>query len=235
MTIPNISIPAALIGEPTRAAILMVLCDGCSRSAGELADAVNISAQSASNHLGLLREGGLVTVVQQGRHRYFRLTSPLVAQSIEALAVIAPPLRLDRLARRKGHEALCEARTCYSHLAGRLGVELHDALLARGYMAVAQEMDNGRTVYRPTHSGRQWLREFGIVDDLEAQSCLDWTERRTHIAGPLGVAILRQMLATGLLQPASEPRSLRLTVKGRAFMCELGIPATAAQSGMDPA
>lgn len=112
---------------------------------------------------------------------------------------------------------------------------LHDALLARGYLAVAQEMDNGRTIYRPTRSGREWLREFGIAEDLKALSCLDWTERRAHIAGPLGVAILRQLLATRLLEPGSEARSLRLTAKGRAFISELDIQTKDTRTGMDTA
>ena len=226
MVAPNIAIPASLIGEPTRAAILTALCDGRSRSAGELADAAGISAQSASNHLTLLRGGGLITVVQQGRHRYFRLASPAVAQSIEALAAIAPPLRLERLGRRRGHEALQQARKCYSHLAGRLGVQLHDALLSRGYIAPVQTTDAGRTVYRLTEAGRTGLRGLGVDEEVSGLSCLDWTERRDHLAGPLGTALLRHLQAQQAFEPGTEPRSLRLTARGEAVLRALGVDAS---------
>ena len=111
---PNISAPAALIGEPTRAAILMLLCDGRAHTAGALADALGISAQSASNHLSLLINGELLTVVRQGRHRYYRIASAGVAQSIEALASIAAPVRPERLLHSPAHERLRLARSAAS-------------------------------------------------------------------------------------------------------------------------
>ena len=140
-------------------------------------------------------------------------------------AAIAPPLRLERIGRNRGHQALQEARKCYSHLAGRLGVELHDALLARGDLAPMQTTDAGRTVYRLTETGRANLRNLGIDEETRGLSCIDWTERHDHLAGPLGTALLRHLMAQHAFDPGSEPRSLRLTVRGEAALRALGVDA----------
>lgn len=154
---PNVAIPAALIGEPARAAMLLALLDDRSLPATALAWAAGVSPQAASNHLAKLADGGLVTAVQQGRHRYYRLAGPEVAQAIEALSRLAPLPKpfdppLTPLARR-----LREGRTCYDHLAGRLGVALADAFERGGLIA-----PDGPERYALTEAGRTRLAELGV-------------------------------------------------------------------------
>jgi DNA-binding transcriptional ArsR family regulator len=225
MANPNISIPASLIGEPTRAAILMALMDGRSHAAGALSTALNISPQSASNHLGQLADGGLLTAVQQGRHRYYRLASSHVAYTLEALTIIAAPVRLAALVSSRASEPLLSARCCYSHLAGALGVQLLEALLLKQYLVAIEETSNGRTKYRLSPSGEAWANRVNLPHKVEAGqrgwqhalSCLDWTERRNHLAGPLGKQLLSYFLANGLLVRGNLPRSLKLSTRGIVF------------------
>lgn len=203
----NVATPAALIGDPVRAAILAALLDGRAEPASALARAAGVSPQAASNHLAKLTEGGLLRVEAQGRHRYYRLAGPEVAHAIEALAVLsATPPAISPKAR-----ALREARTCYSHLAGRLAVALAEALEAAGLIAPGE----GRAL-TVTPAGRAWLLELGVPADriADARRCLDWTERRWHIAGPLGVALLGRLLELGWVA-AGQGRAVRLTPAGR--------------------
>jgi DNA-binding transcriptional ArsR family regulator len=227
---PNISAPAALIGEPTRAAILMALCDGRAHTAGVLADALGISAQSASNHLSLLIEGQLLTVVRQGRHRYYRLASANVAQSIEALANIAAPIRRDALCTSRAHEQLCLARCCYSHLAGALGVSVLEALLRMGVLLAAGDTPTGRTLYVLSDPGVQWAARVGLrlaqgqANPKHAISCMDWTERKSHLAGLLGAQLLAGLIEARYLEAIASGRGLRATPQGVAlFHAEFGI------------
>jgi DNA-binding transcriptional ArsR family regulator len=227
---PNISVPAALIGEPTRAAILMALCDGRAHTAGALADALGISAQSASNHLGRLIDGELLSVVRQGRHRYYRLASTLVAQSIEALVSIAALLRPELLHRSRAPEAMCLARCCYSHLAGALGVKMLEALLAKGVLVPAENTATGRTLYVLNDTGARWASRAGFrltrgnANPRYAISCLDWTERKNHLAGLLGTQIFDSLIEGQYLEAATEGRALRVTPRGAAMLqSEFGI------------
>ncbi len=239
MTHPNISTPAALIGEPTRSTILMTLCDGRAYAAGALADAAGVSAQSASNHLALLVEGGLLSMVRQGRHRYYRLASEEVARVVEGLALVAQPLRQSTL-RTPATAELRTARCCYAHLAGRLGVCVHDALVGQGLLANMGTSSTGRTTYELSKRGELWTRKFIQRHGLEKSfpvlardglSCLDWTERRPHLAGPLGVQLLRIFLAADFLRRKAygSKRSLSVSDQGWYFLGqELGIaPFTA--------
>src|SRR3954451_16482961 len=124
----DIASVAALFADRTRAAMLTALLDGRPLAAGELARAAGVTAQTASSHLARLLDGGLVTVLKQGRHRYYELTGPDVAEAIEALGRIGPPIQVRRLRQSRAAQALQAARTCYDHLAGRAGVELFAAL-----------------------------------------------------------------------------------------------------------
>lgn len=214
----NVALPAALIGDPARAAILLALFDGRALPATQLAWAAGVSPQAASNHLARLADGGLVAVTRQGRHRYYRLASAEVAQALEALSRLAPtpkPLAppLSPKARR-----LREARTCYDHLAGRLGVALADAFEREGLIAA-----DGPERYRLTAQGEQRLAELGV--DLaglktgrrgQARPCLDWTERRRHLAGPLAARLLARLFELGWLERGRESRAAVLTPVGRA-------------------
>ena len=145
---------AALLGDPARANMMTILMDGRALTAKELAFAAHVSAQTTSGHLGKLTEAGLLTMERQGRHRYFRLASPLVGQMMEGILAVAGPLPA-RATTWRGGEALRNARTCYDHLAGRLGVALADALTGAGHITLSA--DGGEV----TASGHGFLRAFG--------------------------------------------------------------------------
>ena len=184
---------AALIADPARAAILMVLLDGRALAAGELARAANVSAQSASMHLAQLLDGEFVRVAQEGRHRYYRIASSEVAHAIEVLGVISSP----RKRRPIGEDnAIRYARTCYDHLAGELAVRLADAFQRDGLLIGRNERE-----YQLTGRGEQFFAQWHIDAGMLrtkrrsfARRCLDWTERRDHVAGALGAAICERLL-----------------------------------------
>ena len=229
----NIAVPAALIGDPARAAILQALFDGRALPATALAWAAGISAQSASNHLARLVGGGLLKVSAQGRHRYYRLAGPEVAQVLEALAVLGPPPRalvrpLDSKAR-----GLREARSCYDHIAGRLGVALADAMEQGGLIEA-----DGPDRYRLTEAGRERLTALGV--DLSRpktarrgplRPCLDWTERRRHLAGPLAARLMTRLMELGWLRRTGPTRALLLTPTGhRGLSDALGLDLSEASA-----
>jgi DNA-binding transcriptional ArsR family regulator len=209
-TLPNVAQIGALIGDPVRAAILGVLMDGTTRPAGELAALCGASPQAASAHLARLLDGGLLAVSKQGRHRYYHLRDADVAYAIETLSVAA-----DFAPRRKRRidPVLQRARRCYDHIAGALGVAICDALVARG------EIVAGGDGYAISRCGDAWLTRCGLVppDSRKplARPCLDWTERRPHIAGWLGGAIYRMLEADGGLRCDPKSRALRVTARGR--------------------
>jgi DNA-binding transcriptional ArsR family regulator len=212
----NIALPAALIGDPARAAILSALGDGRAQPASALAYAARVTPQSASNHLAKLLEGGLLAVESEGRHRYYRLASPHVAAAMEALAHLAPPVRsLDAPLTSKARR-LRFSRSCYDHLAGRLGVAVAAELEARGYLVATDQKH-----YAVTSAGRRWFHELGIeVDRLKptaagvARRCLDWTERRHHLAGPLGTALMARFAELGWLRRDGASRAVGVTPIG---------------------
>ena len=221
----NIASPAALIGDPSRAAMLQALMDGRAQPAGALAWAAGLTAQAASNHLAKLVDGGLLRVEREGRHRYYRLANAEVAHALEALAVLAAPVRSLEQPRSPQARALREGRCCYGHLAGRLGIAVTDALVARGFLCPADDKQ-----YAVNPEGRAWFEDLGL--DLgalrskrgAARQCLDWTERRHHLAGPLGVTLLSRMVALGWIETVAGSRAARLTTLGREELRErLGV------------
>jgi DNA-binding transcriptional ArsR family regulator len=221
----NIASPAALIGDPGRAAMLQALQDGRAHPAGALAWAAGLSAQATSNHLARLVDGGLVSVEREGRHRYYRLASAEVAHALEALAVLAAPIRSLEQPRSPKARALRDGRCCYGHLAGRLGVAVTDALVARGAIRPV----DGK-LYAVTPEGRAWFEDLGLdLDTMRskrgaARQCLDWTERRHHLAGPLGVTLLSRMVALGWIETIAGSRAAGLTTRGREALRErLGV------------
>lgn len=221
----NIATPAALIGDPTRAAMLQALLDGRAQPASALAWAAGVTAQAASNHLARLVDGGLLKVEREGRHRYYRLASAEVAHALEALSVLAAPVRSLEIPRSLKARALRDARCCYGHLAGRLGVRVCEALAARDLIRPA-----GDKLYEVTAQGRRWFEDLGVaVDALRsprgvARQCLDWTERRHHLAGPLGVKLLEAMTARGWLSLEPKGRAVRITAEGAtALRDRLGV------------
>lgn len=221
----NIATPAALIGDPTRAAMLQALQDGRAQPASALAWAAGVTAQAASNHLTKLVDGGLLAVEREGRHRYYRLASAEVAHALEALSVLAAPVRSLEIPRSPKARALRDARCCYGHLAGRLGVRVCEALVARDLLRPA-----ANKLYSITPEGRAWFEDLGVsVDSLRsprgvARQCLDWTERRHHLAGPLGVRLLTAMTERGWLTLEANGRAARLTPDGAlALRALLGV------------
>jgi DNA-binding transcriptional ArsR family regulator len=223
----NIAIPAALIADPARASILMALLDGRAQPAGALAWAANLSPQAASNHLAKLLEGGMLAVETAGRHRYYRLARPEVAAALEALACVAPRVRSLDDPRSPKARQLRAARTCYDHLAGRLGVAIATSLEGRGFLTVAANSPPAK-FYNVTDAGWQWFAEFGIDTSLTrrllARRCLDWTERRHHLAGPLGVQLLSRLVALNWVERDRETRAVTVTRAGTdGFRQRLGI------------
>jgi DNA-binding transcriptional ArsR family regulator len=216
MTEPDIAFVAGLLADSSRAAMCMALAGGEARPAGELAARAGVSAQTASNHLAKLIAGRILRVEQQGRWRYYRLANADVGHAVEALVVVAQPTM--RAASANGMDPsswrLKEARTCYSHLAGRLGVALADALTMGGWLAA-----DGRD-YLVTPIGTRLLRELGIVvpvrrGEAPGRRCLDWTERRPHIAGPVGTALAELGFERGWVRRLRGTRAVMVTPRGR--------------------
>ncbi|WP_424952697.1 ArsR/SmtB family transcription factor [Deinococcus sp.] len=213
---PNIAPVAALLAEPARAAMLVALLAGRALPAGELAFLAGVSPQTASSHLGKLVEGHLLAVEAHGRHRYYRLSGSPVAHAVEALAAVAPlPERRTPRPDERAQE-LRYARTCYDHLAGHLGVQVTEALLGLGVLA---QQESG---YEVSPAGQGWLSGFGVdVAALRpgrrplARPCLDWSERRPHLAGALGQALLTRLLELEWMVRIPGGRALRVAQAGR--------------------
>jgi DNA-binding transcriptional ArsR family regulator len=223
---------AALVGDAARATMLSALMGGQSLIAKELAYYAGVSRSTASGHLGKLVAARLLTVTRNGRFSYYRIASRRVAAMLESIKVVAAvemPLHRPRSA---NDDALRFARSCYDHLAGRVGVAVTDALVAKGHIVLT---DEGGEV---TSSGERFFSAFGA--DLRPQTrrifcqpCLDWSERRYHLKGLVGARILDRLLELGWLRGVSGSRALRLTSSGRAGLSETfqieigedGIPA----------
>jgi len=221
-----------LLADPGRTAMLLALLEGRSLSAGELARAASVSAQSASAHLAKLNQGGLITMQPDGRCRYYKLAGQLVANALEALGAISTSRPAAEYIRSKADQSMLMARSCYDHLAGRAGVALTEAMLKQHVIVAKGDRD-----YRVTARGADWLRELGLeVEKLRcskrhiARRCLDWTERRPHVGGALGAALLQHFLAKGWLARSRESRALRVTQKGRISFVKLGVPPALAAS-----
>ncbi|MGQ9368375.1 ArsR/SmtB family transcription factor [Azospirillum sp. ST 5-10] len=208
---------AALIGDVARANILAALMDGRALTAGELAWHAGVSPQTTSGHLARLRDAGLIAEARQGRHRYHRLAGPEVAQAVEALMALAAAGPQRHRPAGPRDEALRRARTCYDHLAGRLGTGIADSLCAAGHVALA----DGAAVV--TEAGRRFLRDSLAIDLAAAgtgrrplcRTCLDWSERRPHLAGRLGAALLERSLALGWIARRPDSRAVVVTDAGR--------------------
>jgi DNA-binding transcriptional ArsR family regulator len=203
---------AALVGDPARITMLAALAGGRALPAGELARAAGVRPATATAHLRKLVAGGLVRVRVQGRHRYHELAGPRVAALVEAMAQLAPAAEVRSLRAHRAALALAEARTCYDHLAGRRGVELRDRLIDVDALRPTDDRDHALTP-----GGRRLLAELDIdVDRLVrsrrvfARRCVDWTDRRPHLAGALPSALTARFLALGWLVPGTG-RVLRVT------------------------
>src|SRR5256885_12971758 len=217
---------ARLIGEPARAAMLDARLPGGALAAGELAGVTGWAQPAASEPRSGLRGGGLVGVGRAGRHRYYRLASPEVAEVLEALSLLGSARPVRSLRESRTAHAMALARTCYDHLAGQVGVAVCDALVSRAALAA------GGDGYLLTPDGEALLDGLGVAvaDAREsrrrfARPCLDFTERRPHLAGALGAAVCtRLMELRWLVRPAPGGRALRLTDAGRTGLADaLGV------------
>ncbi len=214
----GISTVAALMGHPTRAAILAALVGGGALPAGTLAQIADVTASTASEHLARLVEGGLLTVVSSGRHRYFRLRDASVAQALEAVSAVSVSAPARRRTAGPSPEMRL-ARSCYDHLAGSLGVGLADALLRQGVLLP------GERAFELTAQGAVRLSALEVDvasartrKRLFSPTCLDWTERRFHLAGALGAAILQRFMEARWVARRTDDRSLRVTVAGQRVL-----------------
>jgi DNA-binding transcriptional ArsR family regulator len=228
MTAPDLARFAALLADSTRASFCVSLLDGRAWTAGELARSAGVAPSTATEHINQLIAGGVLTERRAGRHRYVQLADVRTAELIETIAAHAPAapkptsLRSATIA-----SALANGRTCYDHLAGRLGVQVTHAMVDRGLLST----ENGFTV---TPAGTTWLADLGI--DLDAlrrarrpfvRECLDWTERLSHLAGGVGAAVCGAFFSAGWIARTGSSRAVRLTPAGETALHEhLGLPST---------
>lgn len=213
---------AGAIAEPARTKMLCALMDGHARTSTEMAVIAQVSASTASAHLARLKDDGLIQLHTQGRHRYYSLTGPHIAQAIEGLMVISRQSAKAFVPNTPSR--LQFARTCYDHMAGTLAVQLHDHFIAAGWLI-------GEGTYQLSPSGQKAMGELGIdLPALHAQrrrfacGCLDWSMRRPHLAGALGAALLHSAIRKEWLTQDLDSRALGLTPKGRkALVTRFGI------------
>ncbi len=223
----DVAAAARVLADTTRAGVVEALLDGRAMTAGELARAAGVSAPTASTHLRRMVDAGLVTVHAQGRHRYYRLVDERVGRAYEALAALAPARPVRSLRQSRVTTQLRLARTCYDHLAGTVAVRLESSLTYSGVLV------DGPDGYELGEQGLQGLTHFGLdVPALQgarrpfALHCLDWSERRWHIAGALGAALLVRMVELGWVSQRPQTRAIRLHDRGReglreTFGCDL--------------
>ncbi|WP_307814315.1 winged helix-turn-helix domain-containing protein [Glycomyces sp. YM15] len=220
---------ARALADPTRAAFCLALLDGRAWTAGELARRAGVAASTATEHLHRLTAVGVLAERRQGRHRYVELADARVAALIEDMAALLPPVPapVTGLRSAAASTALARGRTCYDHLAGRLGVALTEAMGAHGYL----ETEGGFALSR---EGRRWMEASLGVDTAAwgrrrpvARACLDWTERRTHLAGQAGASLCRALSDRGWTRGVGSTRAVRLTDDGRdALQALLDIDAS---------
>lgn len=218
---PNISITATMLGDPARANMLMALMSGLSLTAAELAREAGVTPSTASGHLAKLESSGLVARRKQGRYRYFRIADPDVAHVVEALITVAA--RVGHLRTRPGpkDEAMRYARSCYDHLAGHLAVNLFEHWVSRHLLRWHDE------VVHLSGEGRHFLADHGIdISMLErkkrllCRTCIDWSERRNHLGGSVGAAILKHALGQRWAVREANSRIVKFSSKGKRNFIE---------------
>jgi DNA-binding transcriptional ArsR family regulator len=215
----DIAAAAKLMADSSRAAVLIELSDGRALPPSELAEVAGVSRSTISEHLALLERAGFLAVERGGRNRYYRLSGPRVAEAVEALAALAPRREVRSLRQANRAGALGAARTCYGHLAGRLGVGITEAMRDRGLLEREAE------VFLLTGDGAAWLGQLGLERPPRAgKTCNDWSERRPHLAGKLGVALAKRLFELEWLERTEVRRAVRVTDLGaRELHARLGL------------
>ena len=212
----------SLLGEPARATMLWTLLDGRALTATELAICADVSSQSASMHLGKLVQAEVLKAASQGRHRYYQLARPEIAYVVEALANLVPERKKGQQAATPPANGVRYCRTCYDHLAGKVAVAITGTLVQQEILAEADDS------YAITSSGVDWLEKLGI--DIAALSrqrrqfarqCLDWSERKHHVAGTLGAALLNKWLEHGWIKRQKNSSAAIVTAQGQRGFFEL--------------
>ena len=231
----DIAAIASILGEPARCRILLALDDGRARAAGDLAVQAGVRPATASSHLSKMVAVGILTVERRGRNRFFRIGAPQIAQVIELLSQIAPTTPVRSLRQGVRAEALRAARTCYDHLAGRLGVAIMERTIDAGYLVggdgsccADEERCTRRAGFRTeqhyevTRSGATFFTDFGVevAAGSAVRYCLDWSERRHHLAGPVGQGLLIRLQRLGWLQRSSATWAVTITEAGRRGLIE---------------
>lgn len=215
---------ARLISEPTRARMLWNLLDGRAYTATELATAASISSTSASNHLAKLLDANLLKVEAQGRHRYYSFSTSEVAYAVEALANLSERhlVEPEKEAKTQQNKGVTYCRTCYDHLAGYVGVQIREAMMNKNFLREEQ------SEYIITKAGWKWAAQLEIYPDEFAnkrrpvtRKCLDWSERKAHVAGQFGARLLAKMLEEKWLIKVQFSRELVITAKGQQQLNEL--------------
>jgi DNA-binding transcriptional ArsR family regulator len=236
----DMAVIGSAMADRRRAAVLLALLDGRALPASVLADEAGVAASTASSHLAKLVDAGLVSAERSGRHRYYRLAGPDVAKLLEAVARVAPPMRVRSLRQGTRAEAMRSARLCYDHLAGRLGVGLMESLIDEGTItggdghheaggadrlaAPGRELD-----YELSDQGRERMEELGIELPSRGRRplvryCVDWSEQRHHLGGALGAALAARLLDLGWIKRARSSRAVKITDAGRDGLSrELGL------------
>jgi DNA-binding transcriptional ArsR family regulator len=239
----NIALIGSVLADPGRCRVLTALGDGRALPASMLAAEAGVAPSTASEHLSRLVRAGLLTVERHGRHRYFRLAGPEVADLLEALARLAPPSPVRSLREGTRAHALRSARTCYDHLAGRVGVAMMDSLVERSFLE-PDRLENGLSLgdrpsspggairFGVTERGTAFMDEFGV--DLAAlpprrpaiRYCIDWSEQRPHLAGAVGAALTNRLFDLGWIRRAERSRAVHVTDQGRkGFANVFGVDA----------
>jgi DNA-binding transcriptional ArsR family regulator len=225
----DIAAVGAVLADPGRCRMLLALSDGRSLAAHALAAEAGVTAATASGHLRRMVAAGMLTVTADGRNRNYRITGPLVGRTLEVLSQLAPATAVRSLRQGLRADALREARTCYDHIAGRLGVDLMSSMLRMGHLCEASDVRDRRALdveragyrhdidYRLTPQGVSFLADLGVVLPHRpvVRYCLDWSERRNHLAGAPGRGLLDRLLALGWVQRSAQSRAITVTPAGR--------------------
>ena len=220
---PRFSRIAAVIADPTRARMLAALLGGEYRSAGELAMAAGVTPQAASTQLAQLVDNALVVVRQQGRHKYFSLADADIAHALEALSLVAERDNVSARWDKPSYQPLKCARRCYGHMAGELGVAQFEMLMRCGYL---RPSETGASSLDLSNAGSMWLAKLGVSLPSKnpsrlAYRCMDWSERKDHLAGTLSKALLDHYVAQRWLTKHTDSRALNMTPQGRRMLLPL--------------
>lgn len=211
----NFSDNILLIGHKTRLTMLIELSSGIALPAGELAKLAGVKPQTASEHLSKLVEANFISVNTWGRHRYYKIDNDKVIDAINTLSVISPPMNSKSLKETTKKEKLSYIRTCYGHIAGKIGVKFTEALLENDYLKEKEEC------YKLTQNGKNWLKKIGMETEKSMYSKsipkhIDWTERKNHMAGPVALQITEKMIELSWIENSEINRCLNLTKKGKS-------------------